>query len=199
MQVHTLTQPTGTRTVCALLPPEDCLFCLVLRNICLSCVSLPRIPHEVDAARLICGSRTEAIMRRNRILIVDNDEDVLISLERVLEENDYDTVTAWDVPEGLELVASSGQFDMLLIGDHPPELNCERLLKLLRQHDVRLPVVVMHSTARHPFSEAYLRHLGASGTACKWSEREVLEAVRNCLPMTMVAPAPRVMRAAAGA
>ena len=45
-------------------------------------------------------------MRRTRILVVDNDEDVLISLERVLEENGYDTVTTWSVPDGMDLAAS---------------------------------------------------------------------------------------------
>src|SRR5512141_1300699 len=117
---------------------------------------------------------------RKRILVVDNDEDVLISLERALEEDGYDTVTAWSVPDSMDLAASSREFDLLVIGDHPPELNCERLLKVLMRQDVRIPVVVMHSAARHPFSEPYLRHLGATGIACKWNEKEVLDAVRNC-------------------
>ena len=134
--------------------------------------------------------------RRTKILIVDNDEDVLIALERALEEQGYDTTTAWTLPEGLELMAGNG-FDLLLVGDHPPELNCERLLKLLRREGVKLPCVVMHSVARHPFSEAYLRFLGASGIACKWSDEQVKLEIVRCL-----APRPvgseRAMPAIAG-
>jgi DNA-binding response OmpR family regulator len=144
-------------------------------------------------------NRGEKIMRRTRILVVDNDEDVLISLERVLEENGYDTVTTWSVPDGLDLAASSREFDLLVIGDHPPDLNCERLLKVLLTGEVRLPVVVMHSAARHPFSEPYLRHLGASGIACKWNDKEVLEAVRASLQrLPMITVKPKAMGAAAG-
>jgi DNA-binding response OmpR family regulator len=134
--------------------------------------------------------------QRKKILIVDNDEDVLIALERVMEETGYNTTTAWDLPEGLDLMTTSG-FDLLLIGDHPPELNCERVLKLLRREDVKVPCIVMHTAARHPFSEPYLRFLGASGIACKWSAEEVAAEVARCLaPKPAVAP--KFMCAAAG-
>lgn len=136
------------------------------------------------------------LQQRKKILIIDNDEDVLIALERVLEEQGYETTTAWDLPEGVGLMANSG-FDLLLIGDHPPELNCERVLKLLRREDIKVPCVVMHTAARHPFSEQYLRFLGASGIACKWSEEEVTSEIQRCLaPMPVVKP--KVMSAAAG-
>jgi DNA-binding NtrC family response regulator len=121
---------------------------------------------------------------RNRILIVDNDEKVLIALERALEQEGYDTETVWNLPEGLEALAEGG-FNMLLVGDHPPELNCERVLKVLHRERVGLPVVVMHSQPRHPFAEAFVTHLGAAGVVCKWNERQVVEVVRNCLGMPL--------------
>ena len=117
---------------------------------------------------------------RNRILIVDNDEKVLIALERALEQEGYDTETAWDLPEGLDALAGGG-FHLLVVGDHPPELNCERVLKVLHREGVGLPVVVMHSKPRHPFAEEFITHLGAAGVVCKWNERQVVETVRNCL------------------
>jgi DNA-binding response OmpR family regulator len=136
------------------------------------------------------------LQQRKKVLIVDNDEDVLIALERVLEQEGYETTTAWDLPEGLGLMATTG-FDLLLIGDHPPELNCERVLKLLRREDVRVPCVIMHTAARHPFSEQYLRFLGASGVACKWSEEEVTSEIRRCMAPMPVAKL-KAMSAAAG-
>lgn len=116
---------------------------------------------------------------RKRILIVDNDEKVLIALERALEQEGYDTETAWTLPDGLEAISERG-FDLLLVGDHPPDLNCERVLKVLARERLSVPVVVMHSRPRHPFAEAFIRHLGAAGVVCKWDEQEVIQAVTAC-------------------
>jgi CheY-like chemotaxis protein len=181
----------------------DCLSCAVTSNVCVSCGALIRVPAEISAAHHVCEARPSAReedvpmpQQRKKVLIVDNDEDVLIALERVLEEQGYETTTAWDLPEGLGLMATTG-FDLLLIGDHPPELNCERVLKLLRRENVNVPCLVMHTAARHPFSEQYLRYLGASGVACKWSEEEVMLEVSRCMaPMPMAQP--KTMAAAAG-
>jgi DNA-binding response OmpR family regulator len=131
--------------------------------------------------------------RRFKILIVDNDEDVLIALERVLQEQGYDTTTAWDLPEGREIMTSE-DFDLLLMGDHPPDLNCERLLKMLRGSHIAVPCIVMHSAARYPFSDEYLRHLGAQGVACKWNYNGVAEVVGRCLKQ----PREPVVHAVAG-
>ena len=116
---------------------------------------------------------------RHKVLIVDNDEKVLIALERALEQEGFATETAWDLPEGLDALADGG-FQLLLVGDHPPELNCERVLKVLHREQVELPVVVMHSQPRHPFAEAFVTHLGAAGVVCKWNERQVVDTIRNC-------------------
>ncbi len=133
---------------------------------------------------------------RNRILIVDNDEKVLIALERALEQEGYETQTAWDLPEGLDVLADGG-FNLLLVGDHPPELNCERVLKVLHREGVNLPVVVMHSKPRHPFSEAFITHLGAAGVVCKWNERQVVDTVRNCFGIPAQSVPAQAKRAAA--
>ena len=186
----------------------DCLSCLPLANLCLTCLPTLRIPPTIDAAELFCGGYsakrhepslvpTRGTAMRNRILIVDNDEKVLIALERALEQEGYETQTAWDLPEGLEVLADGG-FNLLLVGDHPPELNCERVLKVLAREHVGLPVVVMHSKPRHPFAEAFVTHLGAAGVVCKWNDGQVVETVRNCFripPQSAEAPG---RRAAAG-
>jgi DNA-binding response OmpR family regulator len=124
--------------------------------------------------------------QRKKILMVDNDESVLIALQRVLEEEGYETTTAWNLPEALKLMDATN-YDVLLVGDHPPDLNCERLLRLLRRGNAWTPCVVMHSAARHPFSEQFLQYLGAHGVACKWDEKQVLEEVKKCLVDTHAA------------
>lgn len=148
-----------------------------------------RVPGSLSAATYVCEPSSEEVIamrqQRKKILMVDNDESVLIALQRVLEEEGYETTTAWKLSEALQLMDAT-HYDMLLVGDHPPDLNCERLLKLLRTN-AWTPCVVMHSTARHPFSEQYLQHLGAHGVACKWDDKQVLEEVRKCLADVYVA------------
>ncbi|MGZ5165797.1 MAG: response regulator [Burkholderiales bacterium] len=164
---------------------RDCLSCAISCNPCVFCGPLIRIGPGISAATYVCQVTspeevTAMRTQRKKILIVDNDEAVLIALERALEEQGYETVTAWNLPEGVELMEAA-TFDALLVGDHPPEFNCERLLKELRRYNIWTPCVVMHSAARHPFSEQYLQYLGAHGVACKWNDKEVLEEVRRCM------------------
>jgi len=55
----------------------------------------------------------------------------------------------------------------------------------------------MHSVARHPFAEAFITHLGAAGVVCKWNERQVVEAVRNCFGIPAQSAEKPARRAAA--
>ncbi len=163
---------------------RDCLSCAISRNPCVLCGPLLRVPDGLSAASYVCDPPVQEVtpvrQQRKKILIVDNDETVLIALERALEEKGYETTTAWNLTEALALM-DQAEFDVLVVGDHPPDVNCERLLKLLRQNQVWTPCVIMHSAARHPFSVQYLQYLGAHGVACKWNDKEVLEEVQKCL------------------
>lgn len=182
----------------------DCLSCQPTANLCVTCLVTPRIPNKFDACELqllrdgrdaratVDDRRTDM---RSRILIVDNDEKVLIELERALEQEGYETETAWNLPEGLDVLAD-GRFHLLLVGDHPPELNCERVLRVLAREGVDVPVIVMHTKPRHPFAEAFIAHLGAAGVVCKWNQREVVETVQRCIGVPVPAIKPRGRQAA---
>jgi CheY-like chemotaxis protein len=169
---------------------RDCLSCAISHNPCVLCGPLLRVATLLSAAGFLCElPEKEAIAmreQRKKILIVDSDESVLIALQRVIEEEGFETTIAWELAEALKLL-NTASFDILLVGDHPPDLNCERLLKTLRKGQSWIPCVVMHSAARHPFSEQYLQHLGAHGVACKWNDQEVLEEVRKCVSDVHVA------------
>jgi hypothetical protein len=54
------------------------------------------------------------------------------------------------------------------------------VLKVLGRERLNVPVIVMHSRPRHPFAEAFIKHLGAAGVVCKWNEKEVVDAVVAC-------------------
>src|SRR5438477_8016050 len=92
---------------------RDCLSCAVSHNPCVFCGPLLRPP--LSAASYVCElPEKEAIAmreQRTKILIVDSDESVLIALQRVLEEQDYETTIAWELTEALKLMNSTA-FDI---------------------------------------------------------------------------------------
>jgi len=112
---------------------------------------------------------------RKRILISDCDAEVLITLEHVLEDDGFDTTTASSTDETLRFL-KQGQFDLILAADHPPEVDCEQLLR-----DSTAPVVAMENKPRHPFAESYLLSLGARRIVNKWQREEVETAVNDVL------------------
>jgi DNA-binding NtrC family response regulator len=167
---------------------RNCLVCDISHNPCVFCGPVIGIPPQLLPRNNFCDLQEANAMRKQRpsVLIVDNDESVLIALQQVLEEEGYETTTVWNVMEALKLMQDKN-FDLLLVGDHPPDLNCERVLRLLREGQSWTPCVVMHTVARHPFAVEYLEHLGAHGVACKWNYNEVLEEVRKCMAEAHVA------------
>ena len=119
---------------------------------------------------------------RKRILILDHDEQVLIELESALESAGFETTTTWDRQEAVRLL-DSRDFDLLLLGDHPPEVKCAELLKALRSRPSRAPCIVLRSVARYPFEDQYLCQLGAYAVMSKCEGCDLVAKVRECLEM----------------
>ena len=119
---------------------------------------------------------------RKRILIADCDTEVLIALERVLEDDGFETTTACTTAETLGWLRKA-RFDLVLAADHPPELDCELLLRdpLLSNPKTRTPLVALEHVPRHPFVEQYLLSLGARRVVHKWEHQEVRDVVREVL------------------
>ena len=116
--------------------------------------------------------------RRGRVLILDVDCDALIRLEQVLEDGGFDTTATWDASEARQLLASDS-FDLLLLADHPPEVDAEKILDDLRAQRRSCACLVLRPTmcGSHPV----LRSLGAVGVLPKWDHLNVLEQVRRHL------------------
>ncbi len=62
---------------------------------------------------------------RKKVLVLNTHAEFLIALQRVLEEEGFDTTTTWDTQEVLALLVSR-EFDVVLLGEHPPEMNSPR-------------------------------------------------------------------------
>jgi DNA-binding response OmpR family regulator len=111
-----------------------------------------------------------------RILIVDDDEDALIGLERTLEDAGFVTTTAWSGEEALRL-SDEGPFDLLLIDEHLCDLNSPMLERVLRVAQPKAALLLMR-TEKAPAGE---RSNFPVATVCKWEHDEVKARVCSCL------------------
>ena len=121
-------------------------------------------------------------MKRNRILIVDDEPGIRESLSGVLEDEDFETAAAASGEECLELLEREG-FDVALIDVWMPGIDGLDVLKRIEQHaDPERPVVVMISG--HGSIEAAVRatKLGAFDFLEKpLTIEKVMVVVRNAI------------------
>jgi DNA-binding NtrC family response regulator len=83
---------------------------------------------------------------RPRILVVDDEASVLITLAANLELSDFDVVEADSGARALELVAEQ-KFDLVLSDIRMPGMNGLDLFREIRARDAELPVVLMTAFA----------------------------------------------------
>jgi len=111
-----------------------------------------------------------------KILIVDDDADVLIALEGMLESEGYSTATAWSGREAL-ILADRIHFDLLLVDEHLSDVDAAALCEeLLRRQPSALPFL-LHTRkggTRKLTSDAHLN-------VCKWEHNELKAQIRRCL------------------
>jgi CheY-like chemotaxis protein len=112
-------------------------------------------------------------------LILDTDSDTLLMLQQVLEEADIDVTVTWDRMEACQLIETA-PFDVILIGDHPPELNAAAILADLSFQGIRPAVLVLRGIFGEKDAE-YFRRLGATAVVPKRDPLAVLEQVTKAL------------------
>ena len=108
-----------------------------------------------------------------KILIVDDDEKVLIELERLLESEGYSTATAWGGREALAL-SEKTHFDLLLVDEHVSDLEAAALLEGLKRRQPRAYQLMMHTRIGERTSSNLLG-------VCKWEHTEMKDRIRRCL------------------
>jgi DNA-binding response OmpR family regulator len=108
------------------------------------------------------------------ILIVDDDEDVLIRLERTLEAEGYSTTTAWSGREALS-IARRFTFDILLVDEHLADMKSAIVVDKLRHLQPRAFLLLMDAQRKCNKSSP---HRG-NAVVCKWDDDEVKAIVRN--------------------
>ena len=112
-----------------------------------------------------------------KALILDSDPDALITLQRTLENGGVDTAITWDGAEARNLIRTT-PFDVMLIGDHPPDITVETTLRDFRLRGASTPCLILRTTPRQMDSER-LQRLGVVGVLPKQDPARVLEEVRG--------------------
>jgi DNA-binding response OmpR family regulator len=87
-------------------------------------------------------------MPKPRILLVDDEPDILAELAPFLEREGYEVETAVNGRQALELCAAR-QFDVMVLDVDMPEVNGREVLRTLRQQDNWLPIILL-TKLTHP-------------------------------------------------
>jgi DNA-binding response OmpR family regulator len=118
--------------------------------------------------------------QRQRILLVDDDESVLLTIEWLLEERGYDTTTAFGGRQGLRLLQAH-QYDLVLLDNYLPDLACETLMERLRSSHHEVPYIIMQARTPQPADRNWARDCGARDVVCKWLHDDVMDKIDHCL------------------
>jgi len=108
--------------------------------------------------------------RRNRILIADNDEEVLIALERTLETEGYETTVAFSHQQVSEMLCQHS-FDLFVLDDYLAEVHCVQVLAECRRAGM-VPWAIV--TYHHDPSPAERKQAMALG-AIAWVNKRAYE------------------------
>jgi DNA-binding response OmpR family regulator len=136
-------------------------------------------------------SGSDTMEKRRRALLLDTDPDTLITLQHALEQADIDATVTWDEMEACRLIEAT-PFDLILVEDHPPELNAAAILDDLSLRGTCPPVLILRGVFGEKDAE-YYRRLGAIGVVSKRDALAVLEHVTRVLaPVQLKENAARV-------
>jgi DNA-binding response OmpR family regulator len=122
-------------------------------------------------------------MRPNKqikLLIADNDESVLIELERVFEDEGYATTTVLTSEEVSALLCDE-EFDLVVLDDFFSDVDSVDVLRSIRRSGMRPLVVVTFNRYPAPDQRAQLRELGVSALVDKLAHPEMVDIVRHLL------------------
>lgn len=68
-----------------------------------------------------------------RILIVEDDKDLVWVYKRALERNGYETICAYNGKEGLKALQRTPTVDLIILDLKMPRMNGDKFLKIIRQ------------------------------------------------------------------
>jgi DNA-binding response OmpR family regulator len=81
------------------------------------------------------------IKERQRILVMDSNQDMLMLLNRTLELEGYDTVVVVDYDEAVDMLEKINP-DMVIMDTYLPDIDCLKILDIIRRRS-DVPIIVI--------------------------------------------------------
>ena len=77
-----------------------------------------------------------------KILVVDDEQNIVGMLERFLKKTGYDVITAGSGEEALEIFQKTGDIDLVVLDSKMPKMRGVDVLKQLKAIDPKVPVIM---------------------------------------------------------
>lgn len=123
----------------------------------------------------------EAEQKKYRVLVIDDEPEVLEGCKEVLSHKGFDVALCSDSLEAIPQLKASAAFDVVLLDIRMPGMEGTDLLPLIKKVRPDLPVIVV-SAYSDDAHQGYCRSLGAFEVLGKPSSPEVLlDAVRRAI------------------
>ncbi len=117
---------------------------------------------------------------QGKILIADNDEDVLVALEQALEDEGYHTAVTVSGDVAFQILAT-GAFDLLVLDDYLSDRHCIQVLTHFHSSGIKPLVVVTYHQLPSYSERKQLRALGVSTFVNKRAPIELVRTVHYLL------------------
>ena len=116
------------------------------------------------------------------ILIIDDDTRNIFALSAVLKAKCFDCLTATSAPEGIELLRSNRQGDVVLMDIMMPDMDGFEVCKKLRENDQDIPIIFL-TAKKSDFDMIVGLEIGADDYLLKpFNPRELLARIKTCMP-----------------
>jgi DNA-binding response OmpR family regulator len=124
-------------------------------------------------------------MKKRRVVIIEDEPNIVLSLEFLLQREGYETASATDADSGLALVRRVRP-DVVLLDIMMPRRNGYELCQTIKADpELRSIAIIMVSARGQEVEVLKGLELGASAYVTKpFGNAEILEAVRAVLPQT---------------
>ncbi len=121
-------------------------------------------------------------MRKKRILVADDEPNILQSVKLVLEEEGYEVLTAKDGEETLGL-AQNEPLDLIILDIKMPKISGQEVYRLLKENEKseRIPVIILTAIGEEIPQREGWELKGVDYITKPFSPYAVVERVNNIL------------------
>jgi DNA-binding response OmpR family regulator len=89
--------------------------------------------------------------KKIKILVIDDNQEILAGLENYLSKKRYDVVTAPDGLEGLEMInAEEGGFDLVVTDVVMPNVSGVGIISIIKSNQPQVPVIAITGMGETP-------------------------------------------------